>query len=178
MANYTHWTPEMNDYLKDNFRLIGDTKLAELFEHKFTKCFHWTKKHIEKRRTYMKLKRTAKEENRLRVMNNKDGRQDRMWLTRGAAKEGEIKHWKDRKFIKVSGRWVDYYRHIANAKPGQVVRHYEGDLKIITLSENQAMNARLRANRHPELKSTIKALNQLKKILYGKENRGPARNAV
>lgn len=174
--NYTHWTSDMNDYLKANFKMIGDTKLAELFEKKFPKSFPWTKKHIEKRRTYMKLKRTAKEENRLRVLNNKDGRQERMWIIRGAANDGATTIWEGRKYIKVNGRWTDYYRHITGAKPGQVVRSYEGEVRIIDRSENQALNVILRVNRHPELKSTIKALNELKKILYGKENRRPQGN--
>lgn len=176
--NWHRWTKQEDIFLLANYRTIGDTKLADLFEKKFPKGFPWTKKHIEKRRTYLGMKRTPKEENRLRVMNNKDGRQLRMWDARGAAKEGETRVWKGRKYIKVNGKFVLYFRHLAKAKKGEVVRVHEGDIRIITKAENQALNAKIRANRPSELKETIKVLNELKNLLYGKENRRPQGNAV
>lgn len=176
--NWHKWTPEEDELLRLKFETVGDTKLAELFNQQFPKGYPWTKKHIEKRRGYLKLKRTPEQENRLRALNNQDGRQLRMWDSRGdKMKDGEIREWKGRKYIKVNGRPTPYFRHIANAKPGEVVRTHEGGIRIIDKKENQALNAKLRAERPSELKQTIKALNELKNILYGKENRRPQRNA-
>lgn len=176
MGNWTRWTKGMDDYLRHRFRKIGDTKLAELFEKKFPKNHPWTKKHIEKRRWYLKLKRSKKEEHDLRVLNNKDGRQFKMWDTLGRSPEGTIKNWGSRTHIKVHGKFVDYHRHIAGAKPGDIVRHHEGDLRIIDRAENQRLNAKIRAARPSELKTTIKALNELKQLLlrmsYVRKSRG------
>jgi hypothetical protein len=178
MANWTKWTPEMDAFLLENYEWIGDTHLAVMFQEKFPKTYGWTKKHIEKRRKYKGLKRTAEQRHILQCLNNADGRHEKMWDTRGRVKEGEIKHWDGRVFIKVSGEMVDYYRHIVGAKSGEVARKYEGELRIIDKKENQRLNAMARANRNPELKSTIKALNTLKKLLYGKEDRRFKRDAV
>lgn len=168
----------MDNYLRENYGWIGDTRLAEMFEEKFPKHYPWTKKHIEKRRSYLGLKRTAEQESCLRVLNNKDGRQVKMWQTRGAATEGDTRIWKGRKYIKVNGRFVDYYRHVAKAKPGQVVRSHEGNVKIIDRAANQRMNAAIRAALPPELKQAVKALNKLKKVINGKENSGFTRDFI
>lgn len=170
MTRWCKWTKAMDSYLRVNYGWIGDTRLAEMFEEAFPKHYPWTKKHIEKRRGYLGLKRTAEQESCLRVLNNKDGRQAKMWETRGAAKEGDTRIWKGRKYIKVDGQFVLYYRHITNAKPGQVVRSHEGTVQIIDRSTNQRLNAQIRASLPPELKQAVKALNKLKKVINGKEN--------
>lgn len=166
--NYTHWTTSMEKFLIENYSSIGDTQLAQMFEKKFPKSFTWTKKHIEKKRYYMKLKRTAEQENRLRVLNNRDGRQVKTWDSRGRMKDGDVREWNGRKYIKFNGRTILYSRYSVNAKPGEIVRTHEGGFKIIDRRQNQRINADIRKNRPSELKQTIKALNQLKKICQGK----------
>lgn len=168
----------MDKFLRANYGWIGDTRLAEMFEEKFPKHYPWTNKHIEKRRSYLGLKRTPVQESTLRVLNNKDGRQAKMWETRGAAKDGDTRMWEGRKHIKVNGKWVSYYRHITSAKPGQVVRSHEGTVQIIDRAINQRMNANMRAALPPELKQAVKALNKLKKAINGKENSGFTRDFI
>ena len=176
MTRWYRWTKEMDDYLLEKFGSIGDTKLAELFEKRFPKHYQWTNKQIEKRRSYLKLKRTKEQEHWLRCLNNKDGRQFRMWITRGKMKNGEVRNWGGRKYIKIKGKIIPYHRHLVKAKKGQVVRTFEGGVKIIDRAENQRLNAKQRALLPSDLKQTVKALNELKKIIYGKENTRLTRN--
>lgn len=168
---WCRWTSEMDGFLIENFEWIGDTHLSDMFAKRFPKPYPWTKKHIEKRRSYLRLKRTSEQENILRIINNWDGRHSKAWNTRGRNPEGTIKVWKGRRYIKVNNRFTLHDRHIAGAKPGQIARSYEGKLRIISQAENAILNNKMRAALPPELKRTIKALNQLKKIIHGKENR-------
>ena len=54
-----YWTKEQIRFLKANYKKIGDKELAILFNSKWKKEKGWTFKHIEKKRLYLKLKRTA-----------------------------------------------------------------------------------------------------------------------
>lgn len=171
--NYTWWTADMEKYLVENYCNHGDKELAEMFELKFPKPFKWTKKHIEKKRYYMKLKRSPEQIHAIRCQNNKDGRQFKMWQKRNKGQHGEVRNWGGRRYINISGEWILERRYIAGALPGEVVRTYEGGMVVIDRKINQKMNAEMRLNMHPELKQTIKALNQLKKIIHGKENSRP-----
>jgi hypothetical protein len=169
--NYHRWSKSEITFLIKKYEWIGDTKLAEMFNLKFPKSVHtWTKKHIEKKRNYLGLKRSAEQERYLRCENNKDGRQVRMWDTRGRLQEGEIRTWKGRQFTKKDGVVIAYNRFLMDAKPGEVVRKVSGELKIITRAENAAYNSKMRTNYPTELKEAIQALNQLIKITNGKEN--------
>lgn len=178
MANWYKWTEKMDLYLLLNFQWVGDKRLAEMFQEKFPKHYPWTKKHIEKRRGYLGLKRTDEQVSHIRRINNGDGRHYKAWDTRGRMQEGEVRTWEGRKYIKVKGKVHLYYRYITNARKGQIVRTHEGGIRIIDQRENQLLNAKLRAARPPEFKRTVKALNQLNKLLHAKENRGSTRNAV
>ncbi|HEU5289542.1 MAG TPA: hypothetical protein VFU05_02790 [Cyclobacteriaceae bacterium] len=177
MIHYTWWTNEMEQYLIDNYRNHGDKQLAQMFEDKFPKSFKWTLKHIEKKRHYMKLKRTSAEVHKIRSDNNKDGRQYKSWLKRNKGNNGEVRNWGGKFFIKIDGKWIPEHRYRVGAVTGEVVRKHEGTLVVIDRKSNQKLNSEIRANRHPELKLTIKALNQLKKIIYGKENTRPQGNS-
>jgi hypothetical protein len=176
--NWTRWTPAMNKFLGDNYEWIGDTHLAAMFEERFPKNHPWTKKHLEKRRMYLKLVRTIEQRRIIHWINNQDDRHKKSWDVRGRMQENEVRSWNGRKYIKINGEVLLYNRHLVKAKKGQIVRAYEGGLEIITQQENQRRNAELRAALPPELKDTVKALNQLKKILYGKENSGSTRDAL
>lgn len=163
--HWTKWTERMDEFLTQHYHKIGDKTLAWLFEKKFPKHYKWTLKHIERRRFYLGLKRTPEEVFRLNQIKNSDGRHSKMWVTRGKNPEGTIKHWKGRKYIKINGKFVDYYRHITDAKPGQIIRSFEGTVRVINRKENQRLNAEIRKALPPELKQTIKALNTLKKYV-------------
>ncbi len=117
-----YWTDEMIQFLRENYRRIGDTELAEIFSAKWPKNKGWSKKHIEKKRRYLKLKRTKKEREAILQGHVEAGVYVRgnakMWETRGIAKEGEIRYWRvgqnDARpvpFIKVDGSFVHYARY-------------------------------------------------------------------
>jgi len=169
--NYHRWTREEEEFLKAKYTAIGDTYLAELFNRNFPKEVHyWTKKHIEKKRKHLGLKRTKEQESNLRKLNNKDGRHFKAWDKRGRAKDGEIRIWKDRKYIKHKGKFVLYNRLISKAKAGQVARQTPSGVKVISRAEHAVTNRRMWQSYTPELKETVKLLNQLKKLTHGKEN--------
>jgi hypothetical protein len=171
--NYHSWTKEEIDFLKANYQKIGDTYLAELMQRQFPRNdIDWNKKHIEKKRGYLKLKRSKKQENSLRCLNNKDGRHFKAWDKRGRAKEGEVRIWHGKEHIKIKGRFIALHRHKAKAKAGDVVR----DGKIITRAKHAVMNRHAWLNFSPEIRETVTVLNKLKKIVYGKKNRRPERN--
>jgi hypothetical protein len=127
-----YWTDEQIDFLKRHYKLIGDVELAEIFGKKWHKDKGWTKKHIEKKRRYMKLKRTRKQQLAIHKRNKDNGRfkicSVKMWDKRGRAPEGSIKMWR-REFansnefvahIKVNGRYVHWNRWIWEMTYGPV----------------------------------------------------------
>jgi hypothetical protein len=175
---WNKWTWEMDAYLIDNYEWIGDLYLAEMFEAKFPKGYPWTKKHIEKRRSYLKLIRTTEQEKTLRLIaciyNNRDGK---AWDKRGRIPEGCVKTWNGRKYIKVNGKIELYSRHVTKAKPGEIARLIDGEYKIISQATNMVMN-HMKALEYPkQIRDTVKTLNQLKKLIYGKENTRSKGNA-
>lgn len=178
LSHWHRWTKAEHRLLVRTYRKHGDTAIAEMLNRQFPKGYPWTNKHVEKRRKYFGLKRTKAEEHRIRVLNNGDGRQYKTWDTRGRAKDGEIRRWGRALVIKSKGKWHSYFRYVTKAKKGQIVRTHDGGITITDRRGNQLMNARLRAALPPELKQTVKALNQLKKIINGKEDSRPKRNVV
>src|SRR5688572_22780245 len=56
-----YWTPAQIRFLKKNYGKYGDKELAEIFNKKWKKKKSWTLKHIEKKRLYLKLKRTPQQ---------------------------------------------------------------------------------------------------------------------
>lgn len=161
------WTDEMVQFLRENFRKIGDTELAEIFSTKWPKNKGWSKKHIEKKRRYLKLKRTRKEMDAIRQRHIEAGvyarGNEKMWETRGVAKEGEIRYWrasynKDRPvpLIKIDGQFVHYARYRYEQLHGPVPEGHnvvfldnnpenieDNNLGIVTNAELAIRNARL-----------------------------------
>ena len=86
-----YWTEEQIKYLLDNYKEIGDVELAEIFNSKWKKNKGWTKKHIEKKRRYLKLKRTQDERHQIYLRNKILGRWKmcpvKAWETRGGSAE-------------------------------------------------------------------------------------------
>ena len=165
--NYHRWTRDEIDFLKSNYKKVGDTHLAVLMQRQFPRSdTDWNKKHIEKKRRYLKLKRTKKEESRLRKLNNKDGRHFRAWKTRGSAKNGDVRIWNGRKYIKVKGKFELYNRVITKAKKHQIARETPNGIVLISRKEHAKLNKTLWQSYSPELKETVK----LQKITNGKKD--------
>ena len=99
-----YWTDEQVKFLKENYTLFGDTELAEIFEVKWYKNKGWTKKHIEKKRRYLKLKRTSDEIANIRKRNalqNRYNTSEKAWETRRKnSKKKPIKKRRKNSFTK------------------------------------------------------------------------------
>ncbi len=93
-----YWTDEMVTYLLENFRFKGDTEMAEDFGNMWAKEKGWSKKHIEKKRRYLNLKRTAEDKEFIFSRNLMLGRWSecaiKRWETTGQEPVGTIKYWK------------------------------------------------------------------------------------
>ena len=113
-----YWTDEQVQFLRDNYQTIGDTEIAEIFSDRWPKRKGWSKKHIEKKRRYLKLKRTQKEIAAIREAVRK------MWEVRGVTPEGEVVFWRNNDrmvpHIKVDGRFVHWARHRWQELHGEV----------------------------------------------------------
>lgn len=68
-----YWTDEQIQYLKDNYRQIGDVEIAANMQLFFPKKKPWTKQHIAKKRKYLKLFRTRKQIESIRTRNSSEG---------------------------------------------------------------------------------------------------------
>ncbi|MFA6058927.1 MAG: HNH endonuclease [Taibaiella sp.] len=114
-----YWTPEQIEYLVANYKTFGDKELAEIFNKKWKKEKGWSHKHIEKKRLYLKIKRTHREIQDIRQRNIDNGRyllaNVRRWDTRGRSEEGEIRYWREQSGrmiprIKISGKFIHWAR--------------------------------------------------------------------
>lgn len=116
-----YWTEEQAAYLRENFRTMGDTEIAEYFDEKYAKEKGWTKKHIEKKRRQLRLKRTKAEIKAIHQRNVDMGKFSqcaiKRWEKTGQAAEGTIRYWnannskKTFPVIKVGGKWIHYARY-------------------------------------------------------------------
>jgi len=180
-----YWTEPQINFLKAHYKEYGDTELAEIFEVKWHKKKGWTKKHIEKKRRYLKLKRTAVQKKQIQIRNTKMGRfsmcAKKRWETTGVAPEGEKRVWfhSDNTplvVIKTNHGWVHYNRwlwekHFGAIPEGMNVRinsderinFTKEDLILVTNAENSALNSKNRLP--PEARETKKILNKLTKAI-------------
>lgn len=160
-----YWTEEQVKFLKDNYRHYGDTELAEMFTKKWTKKKGWNKKHIEKKRRYLGLKRTFAEKKALLAREVKKGTyhraNKRLWEIRGAAPIDEVRVWfkngipvkmiKTEKIFVHYARWL-YEKEFGKVPDGKVVRLKDLDpmnvvpenLFLTTRAEHAVMNSSLR----------------------------------
>jgi hypothetical protein len=156
-----YWTEEQIEFLKENYQTIGDSELAEIFAQFWTKQKGWTKKHIEKKRRYLKLKRTEAEKTDIHDRNVKAGRfamcPVKAWETRGISKPGEQRIWRVNGYkvcvIKTEGGWKKLAHHNYELSYGpiakdHIIRHIDGNtlncdpanLEMITKAENGIRN--------------------------------------
>lgn len=179
-----YWTDDQIEFLKANYRAIGDTELAEIFEKKWPKNKTWTHQHIDKKRQYLKLKRT-KEELRLIQKRNKElgcwaECATKMWATRGVAKIGEVRIWKFSnedyltKVLKTNSGFVKYAHYIWEKHYGKVPEGFNIvfrngnslDVKIENLEciSNSELMRRNSIHNYPlEIKETIRLRNKITK---------------
>jgi hypothetical protein len=168
------WTRAMDRMLTLNYEWVGDCRLAEMFEERFPKGYPWTCKHIEKRRSYLRLKRTKEQEKTLRFLNCLTTDKDKSWDTRGRSPEGSFRFWKGQKFIKVNGRFILYAPYQYQQETGNQIpaHHVIRDGRLIHRSEHAIRNTLNRnGKQYPEpIIEAVIALSKLKNITDGKEN--------
>jgi len=108
-----YWTSDQVEYVKSAYKLMGDTEIASEFTRLYPKQKGWSKKHIEKKRRYLKLKRTEEEKKLIHRRNVDLGCfsecASKSWETRGANEIGTIVTWKR-----------------ANCTPVQMIKTVEG----------------------------------------------------
>jgi len=174
-----YWTPGQVSFLKKHYKSKGDTELAEIFNKKWAKQKGWTKKHIEKKRRYLKLKRTKEDKRYILDQAIKKGiyseANKRRWENK-VAKVGEIRIWEHGgqpvKVIKTKKGFVHFapwlYKQQHGRVPvGYIVRIKDGDplnvtvdnLELISRKKNALLNSRARNDLEHKRQ---KAKNQLK----------------
>lgn len=161
-----YWTEEQVNFLRSNYEKYGDTELAEMFSARWSKKKRWSKKHIEKKRMYLGLKRTNDQKKAIYQRNKAAGRWSecpvKAWKARGgAAPEGYTTAWlvngRVTQFIKVNGKYVPHARHLYKQLYGEVprdcvVRLKDGDpynvtpenLELVSLRDHGSHNSRFR----------------------------------
>lgn len=111
-----YWTPEMVEYLIKNYKSIGDTELAKIFQKKYPKNKPWTKKHIEKKRRYLNLKRSKYIQKKIHQRNVDNGcgkvASKKRWLKTGFNTYGTVVNWNNRLFIKTKKGYMLYARYV------------------------------------------------------------------
>lgn len=184
-----YWTKEQVDYLIFNYKNIGDVELAEYFNTTWAKNKGWTKKHIEKKRRYLKLKRTPGEIEKIHTRNIEKGRfanaPQLAWANRYVAKEGEVREWETKrgyrfKVIKLKKGFVHYApwlweQHYGPIPKGMCVKTKDGslnvvidNLEIITRAEHGSRNSIKRTYLPIEIRQTQSLINKINKKI--KEN--------
>jgi len=183
-----YWTKEQVTYLKKYYKRIGDTEIAATFNKKYHKNKGWSKKHIEKKRRYLNLKRTPQQRQQIKQRNIEKGMFKmcpvKAWQTRGgAAPEKTIKIWlvagTPQKFIKINTQfiklsrynWEQHYNKKARKgyciifKDGNTMNCEVENLQRITRKENILRNSTQYHQLPEELKTVIKLNNKLKKLI-------------
>ena len=185
-----YWSPTMVQFLKDNFQLIGDVELAEFYENEWPKNKPWSKKHIEKKRRYLSLKRTPDELHKIKVRNTANGRfklcNINRWLATGSNEIGTVVVWNHNGYriaqIKTLNGYVHYNRylwqqHYGTIPEGNCIVKKEGCpeiptiefLETITRAENARRNAAKHHNLPEDLKQIIKLKNKITKKIKNHE---------
>lgn len=158
-----YWTEEQIQFLKDNFQQIGDKELAEIFNVKWHKNKSWTFKHIEKKRMYLKLKRSKEELSAIHDRNVEMGRFTNCpvgrWLKHGVFKEGDIRMWRCQNgryvpFIKVNNKFIHWAKYTWEKVHGPVAPgmnvvfknnnpyDYERGIEILEVVDNAGLSRR------------------------------------
>lgn len=127
-----YWNDEMISFLKKNYKNIGDVEISEIFQLQFPKNKPWTKKHIEKKRRYLGLKRTKEELSNIIKRNFKQGRFNtarKTWRKRPVKEMFTIVKWKLANgnscfFIKTESGYSHYLRWLWEKEKGAIPKGY------------------------------------------------------
>lgn len=137
-----YWTVAQVEYLRANYQMKGDVELAEYFNtvKEWKKNKGWTKKHIEKKRRYLKLDRTKPQLVVIKQRNVVQGRFSINHWKRWKDLEapiGDIRTWVSQlgnlyKVIKTKDGFVHLAPHIfkihhGKVKPGYIVTFKDGN---------------------------------------------------
>jgi hypothetical protein len=171
-----YWTDEQIEFLKLNYQEKGDKEIAEIFGLLWPKNKGWRRKHIEKKRLYLSLKRTKEQRQGIREGHIRNGVYERglvkTWDARGRTEEGMIHYWRlsgSHKFfpvIKINGTWIHWNRWAWQERHGEIpegmnIVFADGDftnLKVENLEmiTNEELATRNSIHRYPsEIKSAI-----------------------
>ena len=146
--NLEYWCNTSIRFLRLYYKYIGDTEMAEIFTKHFPKEKGWTKKHIEKKRRYLGLKRTDGEMLVIKKRNTDSGRfvicNTKRWLATGKAKIGDVHIW-DRDGLKMAyiktekgfvprNRWL-WQQAYGPISRNEIVWAKEGSPVICTLDD-------------------------------------------
>lgn len=135
-----YWTKEQIQFLRENYKEIGDSELADIFNKKWKKQKGWTNKHIEKKRRYLKLKRSVEQQFLIRTgrfkaadYKNFNGKNftagaKRLWMSNGKW------YW----MIKVGNKFIKYHRYRWEKFRGKIPK----GMKLVFLDGN-TLNVKL-----------------------------------
>jgi hypothetical protein len=180
-----YWDTEQTAYLRANYEQIGDTELAAIFSEKWIKNKGWSKKHIEKKRRYLKLKRTKSQLRAIKARNTENGMFSecaaKRWETMGVTENGVIKIWQysvggEFAVVKTDEGFVHYNRWLYEnrvrplssddlvvTRSGKTVAQSITDIEIIDRAEHARRNS---LKRYPEpLRKTVRIMRKIKKEL-------------
>lgn len=187
-----YWTPEQIAFLNENYKSIGDVELAEIFENEWPKNKPWTKKHIEKKRRYLILKRTVKQLEKIHLRNKKSGRlavaNKKRWEATGSNDLGTIVIWNTNgykvAFIKTESGYVHYNRWLWIKEKGEIPPNHnivkkDGCPEIPTIEFLEAITKEDHAIRnkqkHDSLPKDVKEIIKLKNKLIKAINENTTR---
>ncbi|PIF33014.1 hypothetical protein CLU81_3584 [Flavobacterium sp. 9] len=186
-----YWTSDQVDFLKQNYKSIGDVELAQIFENEWPKNKGWSKKHIEKKRRYLNLKRTKTELQKVHDRNKKSGRlavaNKKRWEFTGSNEIGTIVIWRVKDypmaFIKTENGYVHYNRWLWKKEYGSIPEGYNvvkksgcpeiptiEFLELLTKDEHARRNQNKFLNLPADVKEIISLKNKLIKTIKKNEN--------
>lgn len=182
-----YWTDEQVVFLRAHYQVKGDTELAMIFNEKWHKNKGWTKKHIQKKRRYLNLKRSESEKKKIKERNTAMGMfadcAKKRWQTLGVTPVGEVRIWKTKHgyeypVIKTADGFVHHNlwlwkKHYGDPEKGMVVRPVQtapiipdiSELYLVTRAEHARLNASSYHGLPEDLKTAIKTTRKILKNL-------------
>jgi|GEM_PF-4867567 len=180
--NKAKWTPQQVHCLRDNLNYMGNAAIAA---HINATCgAHFKEKQIDKKLSLLGLTRSTAGFKRVKKQYKEQGvynRANKKKWEKTRAHEGATRIYKkNRKYIKANGTFTPAAPHYWRLKHGDcpagyVVWHIDGDatnsdpscanLELITMAESARRTAAVNTTRPESLKTAIKLINKLSKIL-------------
>jgi len=173
-----YWNEYHVAFLIDNYKEMGDSEMADILQAVDPKVKGWSKKHVEKKRRYLNLKRSEEEKANIRIRNYELGCykdcHKKMWDKIGRAKEGEIRIWNHTyseqgskyKVIKTVDGFVHYapwlYRkHFGDIPEGFIIGFKDKNNMNVVPENLELINRAEHARRNKEIGSYPDYLKEL-----------------